>query len=1682
MKSRVLKRIMAFGLAVALFAGDTLPVFANDVVESVASEEDIVEEAAEEAIETNENIGDVLEETEEALDETEETEEADEEVVTIEEPKTPLEDAVEEEVVSLEPATVNDVTITVSGPSEAFDEGTFVTATELEPVAVEEFIENTEEEQQVIIKNYRAFDITLKRINEEGEEITVQPLNDAEVKVTFEGDMLIPNEATGEEVVVCHVDENVSAVTEEMAAEVVTVTDENENESEAIEMTTEHFSCFVIYVKKGILKISAIWKVVDSNNHNKPLAGAKFVLDKYYSNQKNGDYTLDKSKRESLVSDANGEISFTVEDSNKLPYYKYYLTETSAPSGYVKPTNRWEIVPVMYNNNGMIKVYDTDGKNDTNVAHFIGNENNINDCLITNDYIDVTYSIGETTKTASLIDWENRIYRLDLSTVVNAQFNPSPAPKKVVILADVSGSMIFTDAKIELKDMDPNKIYFTDTISDYQVKTIPYDSNVRNRLKMDGDYCYNVPSKGSYIFNINGKWYSRRIEWDRYDYNNLEKSGALDVSKATPFTGSYAYTNRSELLINALTQFINRLPDGTQVGIMRFNDSYENVTTSNSGSINKPVVLSDSTRTDLLNKVQKLKGQHKTATNPAGGFNNAASVFRAMGGLDDDCYMVFFADGEVSPSDNGGNYNELRNTKNYAEALKEQEVTVYSVGLGLGDSDLLKGVSSGQSYVKDSSDMEGVVLAFDDIATDIATTIPGTLSDTVSENFVICDAAGNVITDGVYDGATITTNANGQQVIVWDNIDISCNTATTKSFYVCAKDSFAGGNAVNTNAGESFKVTIPGVGDKSDESASVNVKADIEVKDNETEIFLGESLEESLTEEVLAGFTNASSTDYLNVSVKWYKDAKHTKEISLDKLKEEIPEEDTKYYCVVSVSPKTKGSDVTDTVKTAMNKDGVYYSVDEKTDVVTKEAVYTVKVNPATISFTKKEMDSEKVLGDVEFTLTRTSKKDSKLDTKWSENLVSDKNGLVEIENLDLRYEYTLTETVPEDYKLAGPWTISAKENESGEKYTWLIESTDKDDTTSVLLDKKTGEYTIYNEYGFNPLALASKKAEELNWDNRTYKVTLEAETRNQIAKVTEEEKIVKPVNVIFLLDASSSMRSDKDNYGMTALDKLQEQTRKFIGELPIDSEVSVVWFANRAEALVDGVKINSESDRASIVKNIKLPTKESGTVCCEGLSIIDGMLSDSAYENTFLILFTDGDTYVANNKTYRNMGTKKHDALAISKAASYKEKGVKVYSIGMNAKDDWGSDAKNLLVSMSSGDRYVMTCRDSDGIVKNFIQTEVKVGKESASVPCEADNVTLYDEISEYFDLTDANGNVITTEAEVKAAYGPEASLGSSNGLVTITFSNLSTKFDSTGREAKVSRVIFLKAKESFAGGNAVPTNGKYVVSVEDPKDPEKVTKDEFPQSPEVDVKCDFNPGEAFEEIFLGESLNDYWKVGNRKEEVENALSDYKTKYSNFDYMDELTIEWFYDKDCKNAVKDMTKETPEEKTVYYGKVTVEPKFKGKLEKQSVVGTYTVTILEGEIVVTKTITNLSEAEKLSYDGKPIFTFVLKDEKGATLQTKVVTFDNYSTASKTVSFTGLVKGTYSVEELSCTGWECVSETGNKNITINKTTPQKEASFENKAVSQRAFADKDVVVNSVTVDSNGKLKFSKSKASN
>lgn len=164
-------------------------------------------------------------------------------------------------------------------------------------------------------------------------------------------------------------------------------------------------------------------EITKVNTSKQPLSGAKFTL------------TLDndQAKTYNVTSDKDGLLKF-----ENLSVGTYTLTETEAPSGYVKSTESYKvIVSSVENNKATAKLYKADStteienKQITNYTEKEEAENNLT-----------------SSKTAEVVDYENRIYKINLNAEVTGREAGEAAKNaSVVMVLDSSGSMA-DDGKI----------------------------------------------------------------------------------------------------------------------------------------------------------------------------------------------------------------------------------------------------------------------------------------------------------------------------------------------------------------------------------------------------------------------------------------------------------------------------------------------------------------------------------------------------------------------------------------------------------------------------------------------------------------------------------------------------------------------------------------------------------------------------------------------------------------------------------------------------------------------------------------------------------------------------------------------------------------------------------------------------------------------------------------------------------------------------------------------------------------------------------------------------------------------------------------------------------------------------------------------------------------------------------
>lgn len=163
-------------------------------------------------------------------------------------------------------------------------------------------------------------------------------------------------------------------------------------------------------------------EITKVNTSNQSLPGTKFTL------------TLDSdpAKTYNVTSDENGLLKF-----ENLSVGTYTLTETEAPSSYVKSTESYKVIVSVENNKATAKLYKADGtteienKQITNYTEKEEAENNLT-----------------SSKTAEVVDYENRIYKINLNAEVTGREAGEAAKNASVVMVLDSSASMADDGKI----------------------------------------------------------------------------------------------------------------------------------------------------------------------------------------------------------------------------------------------------------------------------------------------------------------------------------------------------------------------------------------------------------------------------------------------------------------------------------------------------------------------------------------------------------------------------------------------------------------------------------------------------------------------------------------------------------------------------------------------------------------------------------------------------------------------------------------------------------------------------------------------------------------------------------------------------------------------------------------------------------------------------------------------------------------------------------------------------------------------------------------------------------------------------------------------------------------------------------------------------------------------------------
>lgn len=525
-------------------------------------------------------------------------------------------------------------------------------------------------------------------------------------------------------------------------------------------------------------------EITKVNTSNQSLPGAKFTL------------TLDgdSAKTYNVTSDENGLLKF-----ENLSVGTYTLTETEAPSGYVKSTESYKVKVSVENNKATAKLYKADGTNE------IENKQIINYTEKEEAENNLTSS-----KTAKVVDYENRIYKINLNAETTGREGDVEAQgASVVMVLDASDSM-----NDSIANTNTSKLVALQNAANTFIDTLKSKSP-----ESEIAIIWYSGSEGGNTSITNSKF--KQLN-NNEDVSSLKRTiDNKDASGGTPMGVALA-TARNQLSSakHEKNKYVVFMTDGLPGH--NNNDNWNCMVANNA-----------------VNNANSIKEQ-ATLYTVGVGLNDAGSFNWKLG--------------HSSTSSNSGH-----GYKYEYEYYRHKSITGSEF---LSQYIATKSSDGTKKYAYDTSGLNDLVNTFNVIAGsigDLFTVQPKEIVDVIDARFKLTD-------DGLNDLATnsrlgtgkIKTNNDGSKEIIWTDSTtgsvvgkvtiVERGDGTTKitwkeqaarignaatenendkgwnaSFRIQAKDDFIGGNMIPTNGADSG-IYLNGGGIKEFEQPSVNVK------------------------------------------------------------------------------------------------------------------------------------------------------------------------------------------------------------------------------------------------------------------------------------------------------------------------------------------------------------------------------------------------------------------------------------------------------------------------------------------------------------------------------------------------------------------------------------------------------------------------------------------------------------------------------------------------------------------------------------------------------------------------------------------------------------------------------------------------------------------------------------------
>ena len=558
------------------------------------------------------------------------------------------------------------------------------------------------------------------------------------------------------------------------------------------------------------------------NSKDEAISGVKFKL---VSDADENDFS------KVVTSDESGRVTFPDLKEGTT----YTLTEESVPDEYVAEATSWK-VKLEKNDSGDLQAVLYNGDEALTLAED-GTYHIVN---YTQDEI-VSRSV-ESNKIVSLLNWNQRTYRIDL-TASSTTTQTIKTPYDIVLVLDQSSSM--SNSFVEY-------VKFTGSMNDYPDKT--YYIKTRNGIYQQLERA----RAGGWWPNYNYTWSYK----DSYTGNTV----TVDQNTTDVYVKSTSSKTKMQALKDAATQFVNNVDQKNsdcRVGIVTFADegAIKSITRNN-----YTLAKVGTSKEAINNTIKNLSPSGNTK--PAKGLDKASEVFSNNKNWEEvnqtagrKKMVVFLTDGVPAPRGRADFDESLANAGTAsAGKLHEAGVEVYALGIfdaaestGNMNNVTVKRVDEYMQSIASSSDkymtadsVDSLSSIFENITNNIPVT--ATVKDVIDSRFELTAESRKQL---VADGAKITDSADGSTTIIWEDTSISGKkgSGTTeiekagwhKVINIKAKDDFIGGNMIPTN-GAASGITVDG-STKKFPRPSVNVKLlTMSLKDGETTVYKGDPI------------------------------------------------------------------------------------------------------------------------------------------------------------------------------------------------------------------------------------------------------------------------------------------------------------------------------------------------------------------------------------------------------------------------------------------------------------------------------------------------------------------------------------------------------------------------------------------------------------------------------------------------------------------------------------------------------------------------------------------------------------------------------------------------------------------------------------------------------------------------